>query len=92
MKTRTIKVDDIYEAAYYALNGAKVEDYFFRKIPENKIKKAGHTKHWYFIMKEVDVENIRAWKEYKAVVNVRDYVSSRLNLKETMQKLQQSSY
>ena len=76
-----------YEVAYYKMTGAIVDQILFRKMAENQKKKLGIFTKYVFKLNNVSQEAYDQWKSSEAVVNVKEFMNSRLKLKKTINKL-----
>ncbi len=76
-----MKVEDTYEAAFYMLRGSYVTSVEFGRVQPNKSTKLGYTRRYIIYLNHVNSEDVRDWRDHRAVVNARAYANMRKSLK-----------
>ncbi len=81
-----IKTIDLYEASWYRIKGGVLKEVHFGKATRRETHKSGFIEKWTMTM-EVEEQFVRYWKEYRAIVNAREFANARLSLKRKIYKL-----
>ena len=74
------KVNNTYEATYYIMDGAKIDQIEYRKT------KSGYH-NWIFHLSNVNSNCVEKWRLGTAKVNVRKFQDERLRLKKIASKI-----
>lgn len=86
-ETETKEIRDLYEAAYYLMVGAKIDDVHTHKIPTKKWAKKFYLQQWVIKMSEIPTTAIEAWKNHTATGSLREFAAARLRLKKHVFKM-----
>lgn len=81
-----VKTDNVYEASFYLMYGAKLKDIQVRKVQENKVDKKGYRKQCTIYLDNVPGWCKLAWLSNYIYGELKTYVSIREKLKRQMRK------
>lgn len=80
----TLKTTNIYEAAFYLLYGAAIEDVEARKAQEVIVKKKGTKTICVFTISRVPSWAVEMWRNGDVYGNITEYINARNKVKKYM--------